>query len=95
MITKGKGEDSHSTANIEGAPSDLGESGNENPTNVGETGGYPPRSQTPPLHNAAKYPNGNPNVPPPAPTIPPPPMDDNEVITYTNGNGRSVKDSPV
>lgn len=104
-IVTGHGEDSHSTAQIDGKNSDLGESvGNENPVS-GDGGGYPP-SQTPPLGPPQSKQNGN-MIPPPAPTIPPPPLDDENVTTpnnqlppvysYSNGNGngRVHKDSPV
>jgi len=58
------GGDSHSTAHIEGATSENGDRGNENP--VGDHEGYPPSSQTPPLAKT----NGNGNhAPPPAPTV--------------------------
>jgi len=91
----GTGEDSHSTAQIDGKNSDLGgEAGTEN---LGNSEGYPPSSQTPPLEHSKK-PNGNNHSPPPAPTIPPPPLDDENGTLpppYTNGNGRSIKDSPV
>ncbi|CAG7834433.1 unnamed protein product [Allacma fusca] len=79
------GEDSHSTAHIEGPPSDHGDRGNENP--AGDHEGYPPVSQTPPLTKT----NGN-HAPPPAPTIPPPNDDDNTMYNYNIINGRSVKD---
>jgi len=91
-LEKGKGEDSHSTANIDGPQSDLGESGgNENPG--GNLDGYPPATQTPPL--LPKYGNGNSNFPPPAPSIPPPPMDDDNDLVYENGHGRLARDSEV
>lgn len=103
----GRGEDSHSTAHIDGKNSDLGESGgNENPASGDGGGGYPsqyPPSQTPPLGLLQSKQNGN-MIPPPAPSIPPPPLDDDlsapsndppPSYTYSNGNGRAHKDSPV
>ena len=92
IISVGKGDDTHSQAQIDAKNTDSGEGGNENPANVGES--YP-ASQTPPLGYNNK-PNGNSNnliTPPPAPSIPPPPLDDEQ--PYTNGHSRRVKDSPV
>ncbi len=86
FITEKSG-DTHSTAQIDGKNSDVGDSGAEN-MGSGD-GGY---SQTPPVGTKING-NGN-NAPPPAPTIPPPPLDDDPPV-YTNGSGRPVKDSPV